>query len=91
MHLAINKQFSNNLSLALTIRDLFHTNVIKREIVGDRFNIRSKTINDSQIVGLNFNIHLGSIKNKKLRKPHSKRKFQECNSIYGAGILFYIC
>ncbi|WP_104384960.1 outer membrane beta-barrel family protein [Sphingobacterium sp. HMA12] len=68
MHLAINKQFSNNLSLALTIRDLFHTNVIKREIVGDRFNIRSKTINDSQIVGLNFNYTFGLYQKQKAQK-----------------------
>lgn len=68
MHLAINKQFSDNLSLALTARDLFHTNVIKREIAGERFNIRSKTINDSRIIGLNFNYTFGLYQKQRAKK-----------------------
>ncbi|MGE8377903.1 MAG: outer membrane beta-barrel protein [Sphingobacterium sp.] len=68
MHLAINKQFSNNLSLALTARDLFHTNVIKREIAGERFDIRSKTINDSRIFGLNFNYTFGLYQKQRTKK-----------------------
>jgi len=68
MHLAINKQFSNNMSLALTARDLFHTNVMKREIVGERFSIHSKTINDSQIIGLNFNYTFGLYQKQKAKK-----------------------
>jgi len=68
MHLVINKQFSDNLSLALTARDLFHTNVIKREIAGERFNIRSKTINDSRIIGLNFNYTFGLYQKQRAKK-----------------------
>ena len=68
MHLAINKQFSDNLSLALTARDLFHTNVMKREIAGERFKIHSKTINDSRIIGLNLSYTFGRYQKQKMKK-----------------------
>lgn len=68
MHLAVNKQFSDHLSLALTARDLFHTNVMKREIVGEQFNIHSKTITDSRIIGVNFSYTFGLYQKQKVKK-----------------------
>jgi len=68
MHLAVNKQFSNNLSLALTARDLFHSNILKREISGEGFNIDSKTVVDSRIIGINFNYSFGLYKKQKAKQ-----------------------
>lgn len=68
MHLAVNKQFSNALSLALTARDLFHSRVLKREILGQGFNIYSKTVVDSRIIGLNFNYTFGLYKKQKIKQ-----------------------
>lgn len=68
MHLAVSKQFSNALSLALTARDLFHSRVLKREILGQGFNIYSKTVVDSRIIGLNFNYTFGPYKKQKIKQ-----------------------
>ena len=68
MHLAVNKQFSNSLSLALTARDLFHSRVLKREILGQGFSIYSKTVVDSRIIGINFNYTFGVYKKQKAKQ-----------------------
>jgi len=68
MHLTVNKQFSNALSLALTARDLFHSRVLKREILGQGFNIYSKTVVDSRTIGLNFNYTFGLYKKQNIKQ-----------------------
>jgi hypothetical protein len=66
MHLGVSRKINDRFSLAASVRDVFHSNKMVRDIAGENVYVNSETIVDSRTIGVTLTYSFGrSFKEKR--------------------------